>query len=89
MECPLCIRNNMYIHKQPEICDSCINSYNMYNEQGNPIVFGHISESGGFFCKDLITNLMYFDCHICYVNGLKCFVDDDNFRKITVSIIEK
>ena len=86
--CPVCNNVHETLARYPmAVCNQCLNIYKVYNSRGNPVCFGNISLSGGFYSKDLKTGEMFYDDHLCYVNNVECFADEARFGGIVVSAV--
>lgn len=89
-DCPVCLKPHKTLVKYPTaVCNNCIQKYPPVNREGQRVEFGHLSPSGGFYCKNLSTGLMYYDDHVCYVNDIMCVADEARFGDIVISAIEK
>ena len=89
-DCPLCQKPHKTLARYSmAVCNTCLQTYPTVNSEGQRLAFGNLGLSGGFYCKNLDTGLMYYDDHVCYVNNTKCFADEARFGGIVICAAEK
>ena len=88
-DCPVCLKSHMILARYPSaVCNNCLKQYPLVNSTGQKIQFGNLSISGGFYCKNLVTGLMYYDEHVCFVNNIKCIADETQSGEFIINAIE-
>ena len=90
-DCPVCLKPHQSLARYPTaVCNDCLRKYPSVNSEGQRVEFGNINLSGGFYCKNLVSGLMYNDeQHLCYINDVMCVANESNFGDIIISAIEK
>jgi hypothetical protein len=87
--CPICNNIMICIRRYPnKICIDCTNSNKLVDEQGNPVTFGNIDESGGFESYHFLNGVRVVKKeHVCYMNDIKLWADEARFGGIVIQIM--
>tara|TARA_R110002050_G_scaffold300534_1_gene470365 strand:+ start:251 stop:979 length:729 start_codon:yes stop_codon:yes gene_type:complete len=83
-QCPICKTDLQPSTKYPNyVCSDCVNKAS--DKQGQPLSFGNIDMGGGFEAFYTETNKKH-DSHICYIEGIECFADEEKFGGIVIEV---
>ena len=85
--CPLCKQEVQKNARYPNyVCHKCLKEHGTYTEDGKKITFYNPYIDGGF--ESLIegdSKPSY--CHICFINGVKCYASEARFGGIVIQSI--
>jgi hypothetical protein len=85
-QCPICSLDVPVSERYPDyICNSCVAKAK--SGDGRPVEFFNEALSGGFQAVYSDTMERY-EGHICYINNVKCCVDEAHFGGIVVQPAE-
>jgi hypothetical protein len=84
--CPICGKGGEFSPRYPRcICVEC--GHRATDDSGRGVWFTNESVSGGYLAFYRDTNEPY-ECHICWVDGRKCWADEAHMGGIVVSIYD-
>jgi hypothetical protein len=82
--CPICLTEVYKSARYPNyLCVACASR--ACDAEKRPLVFYNETLTGGFLAFYADTNEKY-DSHICYVDGVKCWADEDYYGGIIVRV---
>ena len=83
--CPICHKPQEKSDRYPNyVCRECFEKASDFN--GQKLLFSNIDISGGYRAKYQNTNEEY-KSHICYIDGIKCYVGEAKFGGIVIEKI--
>lgn len=82
--CPICSAPVPHQDRYPQaVCQDC--SHRACDAQGRRLAFFNLSISGGFAAVIAETQEVY-PSHVCYIDGVACWADEDYFGGIVIQI---
>lgn len=85
--CPICFSSVYKSLRYPrQLCSIC--SKKAVDENGRPLLFHNESISGGFIAK-YADNGELRDSHICFIDGRKCWADEEYMGSIVIQPIDE